>query len=96
VKKFVILNYGYEAPTAAVVKAWTEWFASVESRLIDSGNPFSAGREISRNGTRELPRSQSSITGYCILEAESLDAAAKLLEGFPLIESVRIYETVNV
>jgi hypothetical protein len=96
VKKFLILNYGFEVPTAEVVNAWTSWFASVERHLVDSGNPFSAGREITRNGTRELPRTPTSITGYCILEAESLDAAERLLAGFPLIESVRIYETVNV
>jgi hypothetical protein len=92
----MILNYGFETPTAEVVKAWTTWFASVESDLADSGNPFSAGREITKNGTRELPRSPSSITGYCIVNAESLDAAERLLDGFPLIESVRIYEIVNM
>ena len=95
-KRFVILNYGFETPTAEVVKAWAAWFASVEPHMVDSGNPFSAGREITRNGTRELPRAVHSITGYCILNAESMDHAQQLLEGFPLIESVRIYETVHV
>jgi hypothetical protein len=33
-----------------------------------------------------------SITGYNVIEAESLDAAEKLAQNNPFISSIRIYE----
>jgi hypothetical protein len=33
-----------------------------------------------------------SITGYSVIEAESLDAAEKLAQTNPFIASIRIYE----
>ena len=34
-----------------------------------------------------------SITGYNIIEAESLDEAEKIAQGNPYIASIRVYET---
>ena len=44
------------------------------------------------DGTKELPWGPDSITGYNIIEAESMDEAAKLAESNPFIASIRIYE----
>ena len=95
-KKFVILNYGFETPTPEIMKAWMDWFAAVGPHMVDSGNPFSMGREITKDGSRDLPLEPTSITGYCIVNAESLDDAQKLLEGCPIIDSVRIYEAASM
>jgi hypothetical protein len=50
------------------------------------------GREISSSGTRDLPWGMDSITGYNIIEAESLDEAEELAKGNPYIASIRVYE----
>jgi len=39
-----------------------------------------------------LPWTMDSITGYNIIEAESLDEAEKLAQQNPFIASIRIYE----
>jgi predicted ester cyclase len=52
-KKFMMLHFGFEKPTPAVI---------------------SGGREISKDGTSDLPWGMESITGYNIIEAEDLDA----------------------
>jgi hypothetical protein len=49
-------------------------------------------REISKSGARDLPWNMESITGFNIIEAESLDAAEKLAQSNPFIASIRIYE----
>ncbi len=36
-----------------------------------------------------------SITGYTVIEAESLDAAEKLAQKNPFIASIRIYEVMS-
>ena len=95
-KKYMFLNYGFEDPTPEVVEAWMEWFASVGDRMVDSGNPFSFGREVTSSGSRDLLRDSTAITGYCIVNAESIDDAERLLEGCPIIHSVRIYEAASM
>ena len=62
-------------------------------RLVDPGSPFGRGVEITSNGRTELTlRSPSPLTGYYILNADSLEEAESLVRGMPIIDSVRIYE----
>jgi hypothetical protein len=91
VKKFMLLHFGFEKPTPDIMKAWKAWFESIADKQVDQGG-FSGGREISKSGSRDLPWNMESITGYNIIEAESLDAAEKLAQGNPFISSIRIYE----
>jgi len=90
-KRFMFLHFGFEKPTSEIMKAWHAWFQSIADRQIDQGG-FNGGREISKSGTRDLPWNMESITGYNIIEAESLDAAEKLARSNPYISSIRIYE----
>ncbi len=90
-KKFVLLHFGFENPTPEIMDAWNAWFESVADQTVENVG-FSGGREISKNGTRDLPMDMESITGYNIIEAESLDAAEKLAQSNPFIASIRIYE----
>lgn len=90
-KKFMFLHFGFEKPTPEIMKAWKAWFESISGRQVAQGG-FSAGREISKGGTRDLPWNMDSITGYNIVEAESLDAAEALARSNPFISSIRIYE----
>jgi hypothetical protein len=94
--KYVLLSCGFETPTPETTKAWMDWFGSVGEHIVDSGNPFRIGREVTRTGSTELPRDATSITGYCIVNAESIDEAEKLLEGCPIIHSMRIYEAASM
>lgn len=90
-KKFMLLHFGFEKPTPEIMKAWKAWFASIADRQVEQGG-FGAGREISRSGTRDLPWNMDSITGFNIIQAESLDAAEELARKNPFISSIRIYE----
>ena len=95
-KKFIILIYGYEPPTPAVMEAWGNWFAKVGGNFVDSGSPLGAGREITKSGSRDLAGEASPITGYSIVSATNIEEAEKLLEGLPIIDSVRIYEAMSM
>jgi len=91
-KKFVFLFFGFEPPTQEMMDAWNKWFASIGDRLVDSGSPLGAGREISQSGIKELPLGADSITGYTIINADSLDEAEKIANTCPIITSIRVYE----
>ena len=90
-KRFVFLHFGFEKPTPEIMEAWRAWFESISDKMVDQGG-FSNGREISKSGTRDLPWDMESITGYNVIEAESLEAAEKLAQSNPFIASIRIYE----
>ena len=90
-KKFMFLHFGFEQPTPEIMEAWMAWFKSISDHQVDQGG-FMGGREISEDGAKDLPWNMESITGYNIIEAESLEAAEKLAEGNPFIASIRIYE----
>jgi hypothetical protein len=93
VKKFVVLTYGFVPPTEEIKQAWGAWFTAVGPKLVDPGSPFGRGREITKTGHSDLTlQSPSPITGYCILDAESLDEAEAIVREMPIIEGVRVYE----
>ena len=90
-KKFMFLHFGFEKPNPEIMNAWKAWFESISEQQVEQGG-FSRGREISHNGTRDLPWDKEAITGYNIIEAENLEAAEKLARNNPFIASIRIYE----
>ncbi len=87
----MILHFGFEKPTPEIMEAWGKWFESIADKQVDQGG-FSGGREISRNGTQELPWGMDSITGFNVIEAKDLDEAEGIAKGVPFIASVRVYE----
>lgn len=95
-KKFVFLTYGYETPTQEIMDAWSNWFASIGDKILDSGNPFGPGREISHEGIKELPHNKEAITGYMIINAENIDAAVQIAKDCPIITSIRVYEAMSM
>lgn len=90
-KKFMLLHYGFEKPTPEIMKAWGAWFDSIADRNVEHGG-FGGAKEISNAGTRDLPWGMESITGYNLIEAESIDEAEKIAKDCPYIASIRVYE----
>ena len=91
----MFLMYGFEKPTPEIMKAWGEWFESIADRIVDQGGFHGGAREISGSGTKDLPMGMESITGYTIIEAESLDEAERIARDNPFIASIRVYEIVG-
>lgn len=91
-KRYMLLHFGFEKPTPEIMAAWGKWFESVADRTVDQGGFHSGAREMSHNGSKDLPMGMDSITGYSIINAESLDEAEEIARGNPFIASIRVYE----
>ena len=91
-KRFMLLHFGFEKPTQEVMAAWGKWFESLADKTVEHGGFHGGAREISRSGTKDLPMGGESITGYSIIEAESLDAAERIARDNPFVASIRVYE----
>ena len=91
-----MLHNGYEEPTTEVMAAWQGWFAKVGDRFADNGNPLGNCLEVTKTGSRELSPDMGAATGYSIISAASREEAQSLLEGCPIISSVRLYEAMSM
>jgi len=95
-KKFVFLSIGYTEPTKEIMDAWMAWFKKIEKYVVDRGNPFAPGKEITSSGIKDLPLDKGAITGYTIIEAKDMDEAVKIAKDCPIITSLRVYEAVEM
>jgi len=90
-KQYMLLHVGFEKPTPEMMRAWMAWFGAIAERQVAQGG-FGAGREVSRDGTHDLAWDGNALTGYNIIEAESLDAATEIARTCPFVRSIRIHE----
>ena len=88
-KEFMLLHYGFEPPSPDLMAAWGRWFESVEDRTVEHGG-LGVGKEISRDGTRDLPLGLESITGYSIIRAASLEEAEGIARQNPFVTGIRV------
>ena len=94
-KRYMLLHLGFEPPTPEIMEAWGAWFQSIADRTVENGGFHGAAREISHDGVADLSMGPESITGYSIINAESIEEAEQLAKGNPFIKSIRIYEIVT-
>ena len=97
-KKFMFLYVGAwpETPTQEIKDAWSKWFASIGDKLVDGGNPFGPGREITHTGIKELSQGREAITGYSIINADNIEDAEKIAKDCPIITGVQVYEAMSM
>ncbi len=94
-KRFMLLHFGFEKPTSEIMEAWGSWFKSVADITADQGGFHGGAKEISHDGSVDLPLGMESITGYSIINAESLEAAEKIASDNPFVASIRVYEIMG-
>ena len=90
-KKFVLITIGFTQPTPEIMESWMQWFKSIEDKITDQIG-LSDGKEVTKNGVRELPMDKDAITGYLVINAENIDEALKIAQSCPMITSTKVYE----
>ena len=90
-KKFVVLYQGSIPAEEFMAKAtpeqakagmdaWMAWANKAGSAIVDLGAPLGRGASVAPNA---VGRGTTKVGGYSILQAASIDAVNKLLEGHP-------------
>jgi len=101
--KYVLAYHGggmaeSEAEQAKVMEAWGAWFGSLGASVVDGGNPTSMAKTVATSGVTD-GGGANPITGYSLINADSLDDAVSKAQGCPIIASggsVEVAETVEM
>jgi hypothetical protein len=87
-----------EARNAELAR-WGEWYGKLGPAVVDGGNPFApAAKRLTADG-RVTDGAGEMATGYTIISADSLNQAAQMAQGCPVLHSggtVTVYETIDV
>jgi len=84
-----------EAAEKQVMEAWGQWFGKLGDAVVDGGNPTTPeSKTISSDGS--VTDSPAQVTGYSIIDANSLADAAEKAKGCPALQGgakVIVFET---
>lgn len=73
-----------EAGKAAMAK-WMDWMGGLGEKLVDGGNPVGMSSTLTADGLKD-GGGANPLSGWSIVEAESLEAAAEMGKGCPILE----------
>ena len=88
-----------EEEGAEVMAKWGAWMGKVGSALADVGTPFGPGGSVVDDGTTGPA---IALSGYSIVDADSLESASALAEGHPFLSegagnySIELFELLPV
>ena len=102
--KYALVYHGGATPeteedVAAVMAAWGAWMESLGEALTDPGNAFGKSTTVQSDGSTNPGGGANPATGYSLLEADSLEAAAALAAGCPIRDSggsIEVAETIDM
>lgn len=94
--KYVMIYYGQEDPQADTMDVWMKWFNSFADKIVDWGNPFINGVEVTSEKTKKLTADEYPATGYSVIEVDNFEEAETIAKGSPSPQGVRLYEATNV
>ncbi len=54
------------------------------------------GKEVTKNGTKDLPMDLDAVTGYMVFKANNMAEVEKIAKSCPMITSVKVYEVMSL
>ena len=96
--KYVVIYAGLppdDADRESVTAASKRWFEGLGNAVLDAGNPFAACKSVAADGSVR-DGGAHELTGYSIVRADNLTAAAEMVSGGPGLANatIEVYETV--
>ncbi len=77
---------------------WGAWYEKQGPAIVDGGAPFAANTTVRADDGSEGP---APLTGYTVVQADSLEAAVAMTDGHPFIReagnyAIDVYECVDM
>lgn len=84
------------ADQAKIMDAWGAWYGTLGDAVADGGAPFAGSTSVSSKGRAAAA---SGLTGFSMVNAASLEAAAAMTTGCPVLANggtVDVYECIDM
>jgi hypothetical protein len=103
--KYVLTYYGgsagaTEEEQAELMNKWFAWFGDLGSDLVDGGLPFTGHvHTVAKDGSVSEQPVGEPVTGYSILQADSLDTATEKAKTCPVLLTggrISVYECADM
>ena len=82
-----------------IMDEWGAWYGKLGPAIVDGGAPFGDSRNVTDSGVGGGPLGDTPATGYTIIEADSLDAAAAACADHPHIShggQVQVFDLIDM
>lgn len=82
-----------------IMEEWGAWYGQMGEAIVDGGAPFAGSKHLAGNGVQDGPLGDTPATGYTVISADSLDAAAKACENHPHLGhggQVQVFECIDM
>lgn len=66
-----------------IMAEWGAWYDKMGAAIVDGGAPFAEAKHLKGNGVEDGPLGDTPATGYTVISADSLEAAAEACVGHP-------------
>lgn len=98
--KFLFVYHGGGAPSSPeegeqVMAKWMSWIEGHGKTFVDPGNPVGMSKTVTASGVEDNGGANPA-SGYGIIEAASIDAAAEIAKGCPIHESGGTVEVAEI
>ena len=82
-----------------IMAEWDAWYGAMGASIVDGGAPFADAKHLKGSGIQSGPLGDTPATGYTVIEAASLDAAAAACENHPHLNhggQVQVYTCIDM
>ncbi len=88
--KFIIVYFGGDRPASEKegqihMAKYMQWLGSLGERAVSPANPLKNTHTLTANAKPQVA-SESGMSGYTIVETETLEEAVALAQGCPFLE----------
>lgn len=73
---------------AAEMAKWQAWLGGMGGSCADMGNPVGKSKTVTASGVEDHGGA-NPLSGYSIVEADSIEAACEMAKGCPLLEGAK-------
>ena len=82
-----------------IMDEWGAWYGKMGAAIVDGGAPFADSKHLAGSGIEDGPLGDTPATGYTVIEADSLDAAASACADHPHLNhggQVQVFTCIDV
>lgn len=82
-----------------IMGEWGAWYGKMGPAIVDGGAPFGQVKNVTAAGVGDGPLGDTPATGYTVISADSIDAAAAACDGHPHINhggSIQVFQAIDM